>query len=189
MASGEMRHLASTMDRTLADAVRSYASEPLEFEPGTRILYSNPAMATIGRIIEVVVGRAVRAVCGTAHPAAAGDEGTRSSCRRRTSWTGSRWCTSIATGKLARLGGECAGRRSEGVSQRGDLPGSGVRAVFDGRGPGAVLRDDARPRRVERRAAAVAGGGGDACRTADGGDCRGTGRDLRVGISRWRGKW
>ena len=56
MPRGEMRQLISTLDHTLAEAVRSYGSEALEFEPGSRILYSNPGIATVGRIIEVVSG-------------------------------------------------------------------------------------------------------------------------------------
>jgi CubicO group peptidase (beta-lactamase class C family) len=40
----------------LRDAVRSYAMTPLQFEPGTRFLYSNAGINTAGRIIEVVSG-------------------------------------------------------------------------------------------------------------------------------------
>ena len=42
------------MDRTLAEAVPVFAKSPLEFEPGTRWLYSNTGIATLGRIVEVV---------------------------------------------------------------------------------------------------------------------------------------
>jgi CubicO group peptidase (beta-lactamase class C family) len=56
MPQGEMKNLYQTMDHSLAQAVASFAKEPLEFEPGTRWLYSNPGMATLGRIIEVVSG-------------------------------------------------------------------------------------------------------------------------------------
>jgi CubicO group peptidase (beta-lactamase class C family) len=55
-AQGAMRGLYQTMDHTLADAVKEFAKEPLEFEPGTRWLYSNMGIATLGRIIEVVSG-------------------------------------------------------------------------------------------------------------------------------------
>jgi CubicO group peptidase (beta-lactamase class C family) len=44
------------LDRTLAEAVIAYSQTPLEFEPGTRWLYSNPGIATLGRIVEVVSG-------------------------------------------------------------------------------------------------------------------------------------
>ena len=54
---GAMRDLYRTMDRTLADAVKEFAKEPLEFDPGTHWLYSNPGIATLGRIIEVVSGQ------------------------------------------------------------------------------------------------------------------------------------
>jgi len=40
----------------LKDAVRSYASEPLRFQPGTSFLYSNEGLNTAARIIEVVSG-------------------------------------------------------------------------------------------------------------------------------------
>lgn len=45
-----------TMDRTLADAVLIYSQQPLEFEPGTRWMYSNTGIATLGRIVEVLSG-------------------------------------------------------------------------------------------------------------------------------------
>ena len=54
---GATRDLYHTMDLTLADAVKEFAKEPLEFEPGTHWLYSNPGIATLGRIIEVVSGQ------------------------------------------------------------------------------------------------------------------------------------
>ncbi|HSS95479.1 MAG TPA: serine hydrolase domain-containing protein [Terriglobales bacterium] len=54
---GATRDLYRTMDLTLAQAVKEYAKEPLEFEPGTKWLYSNPGIATLGRIIEVVSGQ------------------------------------------------------------------------------------------------------------------------------------
>lgn len=57
LPQGAMRNLYQTMDHSLADAVRDYATEPLEFQPGTRWLYSNPGMATLGCIIEVVSGQ------------------------------------------------------------------------------------------------------------------------------------
>jgi CubicO group peptidase (beta-lactamase class C family) len=46
-----------TLDRLpLQLAVRSYAMTPLEFEPGSKFLYSNAGINTAGRIIEVVSG-------------------------------------------------------------------------------------------------------------------------------------
>jgi len=54
---GAMRDLYHTMDHTLAEAVKEFAKEPLEFEPGTHWLYSNLGIATLGRIIEVVSGQ------------------------------------------------------------------------------------------------------------------------------------
>jgi len=44
-------------DHTLAEAVRLYANEPLEFEPGTKWSYCNVGIDTLGRIIEVVSGQ------------------------------------------------------------------------------------------------------------------------------------
>ena len=45
--------LYQKMDRSLADAVLVYSQMPLEFEPGSEWRYSNPGIATLGRIIEV----------------------------------------------------------------------------------------------------------------------------------------
>ncbi len=46
-----------TLDRhTLRDSVRSHAMLPLQFEPGTKFMYSNAGTNTAGRIIEVVTG-------------------------------------------------------------------------------------------------------------------------------------
>jgi CubicO group peptidase (beta-lactamase class C family) len=41
---------------SLRDAVRSYASLPLKFEPGSKFEYNNPGIDTVGRIIEVASG-------------------------------------------------------------------------------------------------------------------------------------
>jgi CubicO group peptidase (beta-lactamase class C family) len=49
--------LYTKMDRTLAEAVSLFSQEHLDFEPGTRWQYSNPGIATLGRIIEVVAGQ------------------------------------------------------------------------------------------------------------------------------------
>jgi CubicO group peptidase (beta-lactamase class C family) len=54
---GEVEHILTKMDRTLADAVSHYAKQPLHFEPGAKWMYSNTGMATLGRIIEVVSGQ------------------------------------------------------------------------------------------------------------------------------------
>ena len=45
--------LLTTMDRPLSEAVLLYSQQPLEFEPGSKWLYSNPGIATLGRIVEV----------------------------------------------------------------------------------------------------------------------------------------
>jgi CubicO group peptidase (beta-lactamase class C family) len=45
-----------TMDRPLHEAVAAYAQVPLQFEPGTRWMYSNMGIDTLGRIIEVASG-------------------------------------------------------------------------------------------------------------------------------------
>ncbi|MEW5976108.1 MAG: serine hydrolase domain-containing protein [Acidobacteriota bacterium] len=49
--------LLQRMNLTLAEAVALYSQQPLEFEPGSRWMYSNPGIATLGRIVEVVSGR------------------------------------------------------------------------------------------------------------------------------------
>ncbi len=48
--------LYQNMDRKLSDAVAIFAQQPLEFDPGTRWLYSNMGIATLGRIVEVASG-------------------------------------------------------------------------------------------------------------------------------------
>ena len=57
MPQGDMKDIHWKMDHTLAEAVASFAKEPLEFEPGTKWLYSNTGFATLGRIVEVVSGQ------------------------------------------------------------------------------------------------------------------------------------
>jgi len=52
-----IRDLLSKMNLTLAEAVRIYSQQPLDFEPGTKWQYSNMGIATLGRIIEVVSGQ------------------------------------------------------------------------------------------------------------------------------------
>lgn len=44
------------MNRTLAEACLVYSQQPLEFEPGSRWMYSNTGLATLGRIVEVAGG-------------------------------------------------------------------------------------------------------------------------------------
>lgn len=46
-----------TMDRPLSEAVAVYAHVPLQFEPGTKWMYSNMGIDTLGRIIEVLSGK------------------------------------------------------------------------------------------------------------------------------------
>ncbi len=48
-----IKDLAVKKNRTLAEAVAIVAQHPLEFEPGTRWLYSNTGLNTLGRIVEV----------------------------------------------------------------------------------------------------------------------------------------
>src|SRR5262245_25892596 len=52
-----IKELYTKMHLTLGEAVSIYSQQPLDFEPGTRWHYSNPGIATIGRIIEVVSGQ------------------------------------------------------------------------------------------------------------------------------------
>jgi len=48
-----LAQLYQKLDRTLAEATLVYSQMPLEFEPGSQWLYSNPGIATLGRIVEV----------------------------------------------------------------------------------------------------------------------------------------
>lgn len=50
--------LYQKMDLPLGDAVRIFAQQPLEFDPGTRWRYSNPGIATLGRLVEIHSGLA-----------------------------------------------------------------------------------------------------------------------------------
>jgi CubicO group peptidase (beta-lactamase class C family) len=54
MPPDHMKDFYSTMDRSLKEAVLEFARQPLEFEPGSKWQYSNPGLATLGRIVEVV---------------------------------------------------------------------------------------------------------------------------------------
>ncbi|MDQ6665844.1 MAG: beta-lactamase family protein [Acidobacteriota bacterium] len=54
---GAMKDLYSKLDRTLAEAVANFATEPLQFEPGSKWMYSSMGIGTLGRIIEVVSGQ------------------------------------------------------------------------------------------------------------------------------------
>ena len=56
-AGGEFARINFTIDHTLAEAVRAYAGEKLVAEPGTKYVYSNMGVATVGRIVEVLSGR------------------------------------------------------------------------------------------------------------------------------------
>lgn len=49
--------LYTRMNLSLGDAVKAAAGLPLLFQPGERWSYSNPGIATLGRIIEVVSGQ------------------------------------------------------------------------------------------------------------------------------------
>lgn len=52
-----IRELYTRMHLTLAEAVAIYSQQPLDFEPGTQWQYSNPGIATLGRVIEVASGQ------------------------------------------------------------------------------------------------------------------------------------
>lgn len=46
-------------DKTLADAVKLFAQQPLEAQPGTKWIYSNTGIAVAGRIVEVVTKKSL----------------------------------------------------------------------------------------------------------------------------------
>ncbi len=52
----ELSRLNFTLDVTLKEAMPVYGRTPLVHEPGTRHLYSNMGIATVGRLIEVLSG-------------------------------------------------------------------------------------------------------------------------------------
>jgi CubicO group peptidase (beta-lactamase class C family) len=53
---GEMADNPRTLRVPLPDAVRFYAHEHLQFEPGTTWSYNNMGIATLGRLVEVISG-------------------------------------------------------------------------------------------------------------------------------------
>ncbi len=53
-----LEELSKKRDKTLAEVVSIYSQEPLEFEPGTRYLYSDLGFSILARIIEVASGQA-----------------------------------------------------------------------------------------------------------------------------------
>lgn len=55
--AGPLSRINFTLDATLEEAVRGYAREHLQAEPGRKYSYSNMGIATLGRIIEVVSGQ------------------------------------------------------------------------------------------------------------------------------------
>lgn len=56
--------LYQKMNRPLSEGVTLYSQYALDFEPGTRWQYSNPGIATLGRIIEVVSGNSYEGFIG-----------------------------------------------------------------------------------------------------------------------------
>jgi CubicO group peptidase (beta-lactamase class C family) len=54
---GGASKITVTLDRSLAEVVALDSQGPLLFDPGTKWSYSNPGMATLGRIVEVVSGQ------------------------------------------------------------------------------------------------------------------------------------
>ena len=53
---GSIADNEQTLRLTLEEAVTAYAHQPLRYEPGTKWVYSNVGIATLGRIVEVVSG-------------------------------------------------------------------------------------------------------------------------------------
>ena len=53
---GNIADNEQTLRLSLQDAVTAYAHQPLRYEPGTKWMYSNVGIATLGRIIEVISG-------------------------------------------------------------------------------------------------------------------------------------
>jgi CubicO group peptidase (beta-lactamase class C family) len=56
-STGSYTRINYAMDATLEEVVRTFASEHLFAEPGTKYRYSNMGIATLGRIVEVVSGQ------------------------------------------------------------------------------------------------------------------------------------
>lgn len=58
-----LKELYSDMKTPLAEAVSVYSQMPLDFEPGSKWQYSNPGIATLGRIIEVAADQPFEKFC------------------------------------------------------------------------------------------------------------------------------
>ncbi len=56
-AVGDFLTLYRKRDKTLAEAVKLFAPQPLEVQPGAKWIYSNTGIAVAGRIVEVVTGK------------------------------------------------------------------------------------------------------------------------------------
>ncbi len=56
-ATGRFHRINFTLDATLEEAVKGYATEHMINEPGHKYLYSNMGIATLGRIVEVLSGQ------------------------------------------------------------------------------------------------------------------------------------
>jgi CubicO group peptidase (beta-lactamase class C family) len=56
-SSGPLSRIHFTLDATLEEAVRGFAHEHLQTEPGKKYAYSNMGIATLGRIVEVLSGQ------------------------------------------------------------------------------------------------------------------------------------
>lgn len=56
-SSGPLSRVNFTLDATLEEAVRGFAHEHLQSEPGKKYSYSNMGIATLGRIVEVLSGQ------------------------------------------------------------------------------------------------------------------------------------
>ena len=56
-AVGDFLTFYRKRDKTLAEAVKLFAQQPLEVQPGTKWIYSNTGIAVAGRIVEVVTGK------------------------------------------------------------------------------------------------------------------------------------
>ena len=125
---------------SLARAVITYASSPLQFEPGSQYEYCNPGINTVGRMIEVVSGMRYEEFMQTAALRPARHERHDLLAERR---------TIEAAGEIVQ-----ARRRRQGARGDQDHPAhlsavrpetaslSGRRFVFDRRGRRRLLPDD-----------------------------------------------
>ena len=126
-------------DHTLADAVKLFAKEPLDFQPGAKWQYCNIGIDTLGRLVEVGFRRAVRDLHAEAGLRSAGHERHHVLPHARAGQAAGR----DLRRREGRTGGLQGGHHRRGA--RREVSDPGRRPVLDRPGPRPLLPHDAQP--------------------------------------------